>query len=157
MTMPHIKIALISFCSLHILSCAQKPAPVTSAVPPPDAPPVFEQSLKGYMAELGQCMSDVYRFWDRDSMRELTLQRLDRMLEIHSQLLEIYPSYLEQHSIEAYRNQQDAFEQYLKQSRSLTQNLKEAVLRQNPTEIEQAFTKLDQNRRNAHSAFGQAL
>lgn len=123
---------------------------------PTEQPEAFNQTLKGYMAELGQYMDDVYRFWDSRSMYDVALERLDAMVEIHDRCLELYPRYLESHSVVAYRTQQEDFGNYLRTSRKLTLALKEAIITKNDTQIWEAFAKLDQNRRDAHSAFGNA-
>ena len=122
-----------------------------------EEPPVFQQTLKGHMAELGQYMDDVYRFWDSRSMHDLALERLDAMLEIDDRCLELYPTYLESHSIAAYRTEAERFENYLLRSRELTAALKAAVESKDDARILKAFGDLDQNRRDAHSAFGEAL
>ena len=109
------------------------------------------------MAELGQYMDDVYRFWDSKTMHELSLQRLDMMVAIHDQVLEIYEDYLDEHSIIKYRTQHGSFEKYLRDSQRLTLQLKQAVESKNDDQIMQAFGELDQNRRDAHSDFGEAL
>ena len=109
------------------------------------------------MAELGQCMDDVYRFWDSKTMHETAIQRLDSMLEIHDHCLQLYTDYLDNHSIEDYRTQHTTFQNYLLNSKALTRELKEAVLSKDDARIIEAFGNLDQNRRNAHSHFGRAL
>ncbi|MEO0508658.1 MAG: hypothetical protein AAF065_02220 [Verrucomicrobiota bacterium] len=120
-------------------------------------PPPFQQTLKGYMAELGQYMDDVYRFWDSKTMHETALERLDEMVEIHDSVLEIYADYLDDHSIIEYQTQHAAFQTYLEKSRQLTLELKKAIQSMDDSLILKAFGDLDQSRRDAHSHFGEAL
>lgn len=143
---------LLAITSLAVSACAHQKITPAQVEPPP-----FKQTLKGYMAELGQYMDDVYRFWDSNSMHEVSLQRLDQMLEIHDRVLEIYPSYLKDHDVEEYRAQNALFEEYLHRSRKLTLELKNAVISKEDDKITEAFGNLDQNRRNAHSDFGRAF
>lgn len=156
------QVSVWAFCSCLLSACAMHSPKENERIPETttvatDEPPAFQQTLKGYMAELGQYMDDVYRFWDSQSMHELALERLDAMLEIHNRCLELYPSYLESHSIVAYRTEAERFENYLLRSRELTAALKAAVESKDDARILKAFGDLDQNRRDAHSAFGEAL
>ena len=143
--------------SLSLLACAHRSA-LSEKTGSADAdPPVFKQTLKGHMAELGQYMDDVYRFWDSKTMHVVSLQRLNMMIEIHDRVLDIYQDYLKKHSITKYRTQNTVFEEYLLESRRLTLELKAAIENKDDELIAKTFGDLDQNRRDAHSAFGEAL
>jgi len=115
---------------------------------------VFRQSLPGYMAEMGQCMDDVYRFWDDAFMRDIAMDRVDYMLEIHDSCLVIFQDYLAGRDDPDLASESKRFEEYLKQSRKLTLALRVALARGDEIEIKEALDKLDKNRRDAHSVFG---
>lgn len=114
----------------------------------------FQQSMVGYMAELGQYMDDVYRFWDSSSMQDVAIQRLDQMLIIHDECILIYKDYLLSREDEELSSEADKFEKYLQKSKALTIKLREAIESGDPDAVKEALDKLDRNRRNAHSVFG---
>lgn len=106
------------------------------------------------MAELGQYMDDVYRFWDSSSMQDVAIQRLDQMLIIHDECILIYKDYLLSREDEELSSEADKFEKYLQKSKALTIKLREAIESGDPDAVKEALDKLDRNRRNAHSVFG---
>lgn len=148
--------------SLFLSGCAHtehshtvpQPAAAVATEAEEEAPILFTPTMAGYMAELGQYMDDVYRFWDSNSMHEVAIQRLDLMIQIHDDCLEIYEDYMDIYDDPAVRSQTEAFKDYLVKSKALTIDLKEAVLSRDDEQIKEAFNNLDMNRRDAHSVFG---
>lgn len=114
----------------------------------------FQPSFAGLMAELGQYMDDVYRFWDSQSMRDTSIERLEQMIEIHDQCLAIYNEYLATLGDDTLKAQSERFKRYLLKSKELTIRLKEAVQSGDGEAVKEALHHLDQNRRKAHSTFG---
>ena len=55
---------------------------------------LFSNKHSKAMAELGQYMDDVYRFWDSKTMHVVSLQRLNMMIEIYDRVLDIYQDLL---------------------------------------------------------------
>ena len=67
---PFLPAAILSI-TLVLSACTHTRAINEGKIKPTEPPP-FQQTIKGYMAELGQYMDDVYRFWDSKTMHEVS-------------------------------------------------------------------------------------